>query len=182
MLTTETNLSTIKYADRAARGEVNYHCWGRRTSRRLSKKDLAEYEAAKERHYLIDHVRGRAPGSDLYNAFCHWCEATSSPCIAVLVSRGVADVDTDLIYLRGGRYLSGEAQLQVDAVYQTLPRRCNYRLGLMGAWCYVLGRIPLDQAFSVADSLYRIVSTTDLLTERPEWWGSVRPVTTTVPE
>lgn len=178
MLTTETNQSAIEYADLAARGEVNYHCWGRHTSRRLSKKHQVEYEAAKERHYLIDHVRGRALGSDLYNAYCHWCEATGSPCIAVLVSRGLADVDTDLIYLRGGRYLNLEAQLQVDAIYRTLPRKCTYRLGMMGAWCYVLERVPLDQAFSVAESLYRIVSTAELLIERPKWWGSVRPAST----
>ena len=152
--------NTPENADMVARGEIELVRHGK-TSPRLSKTELVEYEAAKARHYLITRGRYRAGSESLLKAYCGWCEASNQPPIIVYVARTRAVVDADLISMYPGSYLTSEAQLQVDAGVPNSPF-VGATISLVCEWLGVAfsRRVPSTWLTQQPEALHRIISTT----------------------
>ena len=86
---------TAENADRCAGGQVVMYRLGKPVTSRLSRTELAEYEAAKKRHFVIARY-----GARVSDAYCLWCAGSNVPFVHLQPKRVYAAVTLDAIFLR----------------------------------------------------------------------------------
>jgi hypothetical protein len=146
----------LEYADAVACGIYTHHEKGRQVFRRLTQKEMAEYRAAKERHYVIVGPRNLLVG----NAYALWCRGANVPFVRLWRERPFAAVSLDLTDLQPRDDLHPDARRAITALFiaeiacQGAPRK---RFGV-GRYSYC-SRVPAERAEAVAAALWAIATT-----------------------
>jgi hypothetical protein len=153
--------NTTAEADAAAEGRITIWMCGQPISHRLRKQELAEYHAAKERHYVVDR------GYRIKNIYGRWCEAAQVPDIHVRPKKLYADVTMDLIFLpRDRRDLVPEARDEVEA----LCAGPGVILRCLGTYTSI-DRVPVEDAGRIAATLWAIATAPRADVRVASTWG-----------
>lgn len=137
--------------DAAVRGEVRVVLNRQALDLYLTEAELAAFEAAKARRYLMLQVQQPQPRE----AWLYWCKAHGEPCVVVTLRPRVATARLDMFTT--GERLTAFAQSQLS---QLLLRETGWVSFLDG---FYVGPdicesryVPLSRAEAVAAALYEI--------------------------
>jgi hypothetical protein len=84
---------TCEEADALARGQATLYLLGQRATRRLTRRELAAYEAAKAGQRVVGDTEAA-------NVYYRWCEGAQRPWVCVCREGRYARVSMDLLFLQ----------------------------------------------------------------------------------